>query len=331
MTNKNTPDKSNRREIRPNPKPGNKVRVTYSYNNIDHLKSRVYDILNHQKQGIKELYIEHYGINFLYKIEKESLWKVEDIVILGMEYDDVSSFDPHSLRNKDIISVQVLDPEFIDYCKNHLHVLICEKEELDPINMWMLFENKKWEFTRLHIPVNYELITTNASQNTKEIHVIEWEKDNFIEELDSDNQVFYIDKSDPNVYLLGREMSVYKNHMCIENFSSQHMKVCRFENSQYVYALRETTLLFYWEVIDKTDDTYSLDIFKNYEIAGFWKQLTDTILKWEGLENVNMEVLFKRWGSSDFVHVESWMYDGSRGIDPLGDFLWLSTNKTTLD
>ena len=291
-----------------------------SWKQIDQLKARVYDILNYQQQGVKELYVEEYGINFIYKLKMTSAWEVEDIVVLGMEHGEDNEFDVNTFSNNDIKSVQVLDSQSIDYYKEYLHALICEKECIRPVNTGMFFENQQWGYSRLRLSGNYQLIKSRSSIAEND-DVSEGENDTI--------QIYNVDLSNPKCFIIWEGISVYEDSVCIRNFSKQNMEVCQYWNAQYVYALRETTLLFYWEIIAKADDTYSLHVLKNYEISDFWEEIARGILKLEWLERVNMEILFKRWASDEFLHLEAWRYEVKEWLDALSNFL--SSDKAALN
>ena len=133
-------------------------------------------------------------------------------------------------------------------------------------------------------------------------------------------------KNDTNdTFFIEEGISIFDDQVYIQNFSEKHMKIYNYAGREYVYRLIWTTMYFYGKIKDSVDDHYTINTFERTNDIRFLESLISKILKKEWIIKVDIAVLFKAAGCSDFAYIT----DKEHMWNALWE--WLSTNKTTLN
>lgn len=312
MKDKNTSNSWNNREVRPNPQLPNTV------SRIESVSLSIFNIINWKHSQIKQVEIN--GVIFIY-------WFTDDVVTI---FGKLTS--PHNFTNE-ILPVKLLWSEFSDSIQSKINNKICEEHNIWILDLPIVFWWQDWYSyisSDFHLPSTETI--SNLIEDGKNNYLTKWEDAEMISDMDEAEQTFYIDESDPEVFLLSDKMSLYQNSIYIQDIQFESLKTIVFDDDEYVYALRNKSLLFYWEIIDRENSWISVQLLPNDEISFLWKDIIDYILKMEGLEKAGMEIYFKRWWCDSFSPPEdlcSHLVENESKL--LWDLLWLRTNKTTLD
>jgi len=275
-----------------------------SWFDLQWFNGRVFDLLNSEQQWIKSIFIPEFWIEFLYKLKIDPSSWIGDIIVFGTEYNENKESYLEDFSSKDIKTAQILPPNFIEEKKNYLHALICEHESLHPINIGMLFEKQEGWYSRYNISTSYQIIRTDHANEEWGTYLDSWEDAQLIVDMDESNQTFYIDESDPEVFTLSPSMSLHQNRIYIQDFPSQDLEIFSYEEIEYVYCLRETTLFFYWEIVEKEGKLMELYLLPNDVISSLWMDIIMSILATKWLWQAGIEVYFKRGWSDAFSPIE---------------------------
>jgi len=293
-----------------------------------------------------------------FDLTDDELWKLPDF------YNDM---DEESLEKKTMQSFEkntiLFDPDYLEEGMNLIKVweteyiyeltddvleikakILTHKSDWSIVGEYLSLEDI-WEFWLdlaetiiLSEGKNLEDITINYASNKGLIRQEEYHTGENTHNWSYDEVI--LKASNSQVFNIWDWIFLVQDSMSVENFSHQSMKICTYENKRYVYALRSTTLLFYWEVVDIDDNVMSLQLLPNDEVWFLGMDIINFILESEWLRWVDMEVLFKRWWSDSFVPMEdlssfhiphildSVIQDLPASII---DILILSPDKTTLN